>query len=89
MTISICTNCHLAAQGFDAHDLGYTPPVQPLRLIEHPLLLVPNVDMESEVSAWGDGHFSPHPCQGCGYTLGGQRLKYLMLEITVKEAAMD
>lgn len=89
MTIDLCIDCHLAAQGYDSHELGYRPLTEPLRLIESPLLLVPNVDMESEVSAWGDGHFSPHPCQGCGSTLGGQRLEYLMLEITVKEAAMD
>ncbi len=31
MNIAICTDCHLAARGRDTHELGYTPPVQPLR----------------------------------------------------------
>ena len=76
MTLTICTDCHLAAQGYDSHELGYTPPVEPLSLVPQDHDIAPDGDWD----AWADGHFSWHPCQGCGSTLGGTRFDYAILE---------
>lgn len=81
MTITICTDCHLAHNGYDEHELGHKPDREPLSLIGDPLMLVPDMDYcDDDWDKWADGYFSWHSCHGCGSQLGGTRWEYRILE---------
>lgn len=77
MNIAICTDCHLAAQGYDAHETGHAPDREPLSQVDA-YDVIPNVDIYAGNPM--EPHFSWEPCQGCGSTLGGDRYDYLALE---------
>lgn len=65
--LMVCEDCYLAAAGYTAEELGYTPEVEPLSRVEQPFLSVVPHDEEK------DEDFSASPCEGCGSTLAGAR----------------
>ena len=67
--IIVCTDCHLAHCGYDSHELGHTPEVEPWTL-ESSL----NVADASD----GESVFSDSPCGACGNDLAGDRYDYVL-----------
>jgi hypothetical protein len=63
--VEVCLDCLLAAAGYDEHETGSTPTVEPWGLW---------ADEPGHAYAEGtEEGFSSRPCEGCGSHLAGDR----------------
>ena len=76
--ISLCVDCYMTSQG--VHEA-------PDEVVPEPLGKLPNrssyfAQYVKFTSAESEAHFSWHPCQGCGSTLGGDRFDVELLHLS-------
>ena len=67
--IIVCTDCHLAHHGYDSHEIGYTPEVEPWALGD---------SLNAADVSDGESVFSNSPCGACGSDLAGDRYDYVL-----------
>ena len=67
--LTVCTDCHLTHNGYDSHELGYTPEVEPWGLAN---------PFDAAGAGYGRPHFSNSPCGACGNDLAGDRYDYVL-----------
>ncbi len=66
MRIEICTDCRLAHGGYDEHEMGYVPTVEPLNLL---------ADCYDLREIDSEAFFSSRKCDGCG-DVAGDRFQF-------------
>lgn len=94
ITVWLCEDCVLAANGYDAHEIGYEPDSEPLAKLDGYLVLrdycpdhywrnsdTPCENCDGEYNADEDDgreDFSTRDCSGCNTRLAGGRYRHVL-----------